>query len=73
MKELLEKARTIAVVGISSQPEKPAHYVPAYLQRNGYRMIPVNPSLESIWASPPIPTWLDPRASGRGIGLPPCR
>ncbi len=48
MKELLEKTRTIAVVGISSQPEKPAHYVPAYLQKNGYRVIPVNPRLELI-------------------------
>jgi hypothetical protein len=48
MKEILENTRTIAVVGISSQPEKPAHSVPAYLQQNGYRIIPVNPRLESI-------------------------
>jgi predicted CoA-binding protein/signal transduction histidine kinase len=48
LKELLEKTRTIAVVGISSQPEKPAHYVPAYLQQHGYRILPVNPRLESI-------------------------
>ncbi len=48
MKEILEKTRTIAVVGISSQPEKPAHYVPAYLQQVGYRVIPVNPRLEAI-------------------------
>ncbi len=48
MKEILEKTHTIAVVGISAQPEKPAHYVPAYLQQNGYRVIPVNPRLEAI-------------------------
>lgn len=39
---------TIAVVGCSTTPEKPAHYVPAYLDRNGYHVIPVNPFAEEI-------------------------
>ncbi|WP_410764737.1 CoA-binding protein [Haloferax sp. DFSO60] len=39
---------TIAVVGCSSSPGKPAHDVPAYLQRNGYRIIPVNPFSDEI-------------------------
>jgi hypothetical protein len=43
---LLNTVKTIAVVGLSSHPEKPAHYVPAYLQVQGYRIIPVNPHLE---------------------------
>jgi uncharacterized protein len=34
---------TIAVVGASSDPEKAAHRIPAYLQRQGYRIRPVNP------------------------------
>jgi hypothetical protein len=46
MRRILERARTIAVVGLSSRPERPAHSVPAYMQRNGYRIIPVNPTLE---------------------------
>jgi hypothetical protein len=46
MRQILESAKTIAVVGLSSRPERPAHSVPAYLQRKGYRIIPVNPTLE---------------------------
>jgi predicted CoA-binding protein/signal transduction histidine kinase len=46
MRLILESARTIAVVGLSSRPERPAHSVPAYMQRKGYRIIPVNPTLE---------------------------
>jgi predicted CoA-binding protein len=46
MQHILESARTIAVVGLSSRPEMPAQSVPAYLQRKGYRIIPVNPTLE---------------------------
>jgi uncharacterized protein len=44
-KEVLENARTIAVLGMSATPDKPAHYVPEYAQQSGYRIIPVNPLL----------------------------
>jgi uncharacterized protein len=40
---LLGDARTIAVVGLSSKPDRPSHSVAAYLQRHGYRIVPVNP------------------------------
>ena len=40
---ILRKARTIAVIGLSADPEKPSHEVAAYLQAHGYRIIPVNP------------------------------
>jgi len=40
---ILCAARTIAVVGLSADPEKPSHEVAAYLQAQGYRIIPVNP------------------------------
>jgi predicted CoA-binding protein len=43
--KILDETRTIAVVGLSSRPERPGYYVPAYLQRQGYRIIPVNPAL----------------------------
>ena len=46
IQKLLHSVKTIAVVGLSSRPEKPAHYVPTYLQAQGYRIIPVNPYLE---------------------------
>ena len=42
--ELLKKARTIAVIGLSSSPLRPSYGVAAYLQSHGYRIIPVNPS-----------------------------
>jgi hypothetical protein len=47
-KEILEKYKTIAVVGCSTNPEKPAHYVPKYLKDHGYKIIPVNPFAEEI-------------------------
>ncbi len=41
--EILESYRTIAVVGLSSQRFRPSHSVTAYMQSQGYRIIPVNP------------------------------
>jgi predicted CoA-binding protein len=43
--ELLANARTIAVVGCSDRPDRPSYGVAAFLQRHGYRMLPVNPSI----------------------------
>lgn len=39
---------TIAVIGCSSTPRKAAHEVPAYLQRHGYEIVPVNPFADEI-------------------------
>jgi predicted CoA-binding protein len=46
IQNLLETAETIAVVGLSSRPDRAGYYVPAYLQKHGYRIIPVNPNLD---------------------------
>lgn len=48
IRELLERARRIAVVGLSRSPEKPARRVPAYLAAKGYEIIPVNPNTDRI-------------------------
>jgi predicted CoA-binding protein len=48
LREILTKYRDIAVVGMSKNPEKPAHSVPAYLSSQGYNIIPVNPSARAI-------------------------
>jgi predicted CoA-binding protein len=45
--DLLKKAQTIAVVGLSGNPMRPSHGVTAYMQSQGYRIIPVNPRIES--------------------------
>lgn len=44
LKILLGDAETIAVVGLSSKPDRPSFGVAAYLQEHGYRIVPVNPA-----------------------------
>lgn len=46
--DVLKKHRVVAVVGASKNPEKEAHTVPAYLKEHGYRIIPVNPTTDSV-------------------------
>jgi predicted CoA-binding protein len=45
IRELLERSKTIAVVGLSDSPLRPSHGVSAYMQTHGYRIIPVNPNV----------------------------
>jgi uncharacterized protein len=44
--DLLKRSKTIAVVGLSDSPLRPSHGVSAYMQTQGYRIIPVNPNIE---------------------------
>jgi uncharacterized protein len=43
---LLKSAKTVAVVGLSDNPLRPSHGVSAYMQTQGYRIIPVNPAIK---------------------------
>jgi uncharacterized protein len=43
--ELLKRSHTIAVVGLSNRPMRPSHGVSAYMQTQGYRILPVNPEI----------------------------
>ncbi len=45
MAQIVRSARTIAVVGLSDKPDRPSNEIARYLQKAGYRIIPVNPRL----------------------------
>ena len=49
LRDLLERARHIAVIGLSRLSEKPARRVPAYLAAKGYEIVPVNPRADRIF------------------------
>ena len=48
VKEILTKYRTVAVVGLSRDPSKDSYSVAEYLQSQGFRVIPVNPTADEI-------------------------
>jgi predicted CoA-binding protein len=57
--EILKRAKTIAVVGLSDSPLRPSHGVAAYLQTQGYRVIPVNPQIQTSLGEKAYPSLLD--------------
>jgi uncharacterized protein len=48
VKEILSKYKTVAVVGASRDPSKDSHHVAKYLQSQGFRIIPINPTADKI-------------------------
>jgi predicted CoA-binding protein len=54
--EILQNAKTIAVVGLSPSPLRPSYGVAAYLQTQGYRIIPVNPTIEGALGEKAYPS-----------------
>ena len=57
--DLLKRAKTIAVVGLSCNPLRPSHGVSAYMQSHGYRIIPVNPRIEQCLGETAYASLLD--------------
>lgn len=51
--------KTVAVVGCSPKPERPGHYVAAYLKEQGYRVVPVNPGHKELLGETCYPTLSD--------------
>jgi len=58
LRSMLE-ARTIAVIGLSDRPDRPSHYVSAYMQQQGYTIYPVNPSLTEVLGQQCYPSLAD--------------
>ena len=50
------KGRTIAVIGLSENPSKPSHYVSEYMQQHGYKVYPVNPSVDNVLGEKSYPS-----------------
>jgi predicted CoA-binding protein len=59
IQNILATARTIAVVGLSDKPARDSHRVAAYLQGQGYRIIPVNPNVSEVLGEKAYPRLAD--------------
>ena len=59
LRALLGQVHTIAVVGLSSKPNRPSLSVAGYLQEHGYRIVPVNPRETEVLGEPAYPTLRD--------------
>jgi uncharacterized protein len=57
--ELLSRARTIVVVGLSDSPQRPSHRVALYMQSQGYLIIPVNPQITEALGEKAYPSLLE--------------
>jgi uncharacterized protein len=57
--DLLKEAKTIAVVGLSNKPLRPSHGVSMYMQQQGYRIIPVNPNIQTVLGEKAYPSLKD--------------
>jgi predicted CoA-binding protein len=59
IRELLQRSKTIAVVGLSDSPMRPSYGVSAYMQAHGYKIIPVNPTITQALGEKSYPSLLE--------------
>lgn len=59
LRDILTEAKTIAVVGLSNNEEKTAYQISKIMQEQGYRIIPVNPSVDEVLGEKAYPTLKD--------------
>ncbi|AFU14170.1 TPA: CoA-binding protein [Bacillus toyonensis] len=57
--EVLKKSKTIAVVGLSDKPERTSYMVSKAMQDAGYRIIPVNPTVDEVLGEKAVPSLAD--------------
>lgn len=69
LSELLDSARTIAVVGIKEGERDDAYRIPLYMQTQGYRIVPINPKLTEVLGEPAHPSLLALPESVPGIDI----
>lgn len=54
--DILQRAKTIAIVGLSDNPSRDSYHVAKYLQQHGYRIIPVNPKVDTVLGEAAVPS-----------------
>src|SRR5699024_4134747 len=59
IKQVLEQAKTIAVVGLSDNPERTSYQISAIMQQQGFQIIPVNPKINEVLGEKAYPTLID--------------
>ena len=59
IKRVLDECKTIAVVGLSSDPSRPSNSVASYMKRRGYTVIPVNPNETEVFGDKSYPSLAD--------------
>ncbi len=59
IKEILTKCKTIAVVGLSRDPDKDSHRVSTYLKKHGFKIVPVNPFADEVLGEKSYKSLLD--------------
>lgn len=57
--QILREIKTIAVVGLSNKPDRPSNEIASYLQAQGYRIIPVNPTIKEALGEKAYPSLKD--------------
>jgi predicted CoA-binding protein len=65
IRTILENTKTIAVVGLTDLPNRPAFHVSKYMQDEGYRILPINPTIERALGEKAYPT-LDAACAAEG-------
>lgn len=59
IRRIVREMRTVAVVGLSSNPLRGSHFVGVYLRRHGYRVVPVNPNEDEVLGERAYPSLTD--------------